>query len=160
MCIRDRVRAWLVADPKEQQPQAEEKTSVANDESKRWRGGPSSQVRIEERVNFAYGLLLRGDTRHSRALEASKKFNISLRTAHEDIKKAMHLLSTERSEDRAELLNIITANRLALLQRAIKKQNYQVACHILDSLGRAAGELDPSTNDALAVPQISIRIEE
>ena len=72
----------------------------------------------------------------------------------------MHLLSTERSEDRAQLLNIITANRLALLQRAIKKQNYQVACHILDSLGRAAGELDPSTNDALAVPQISIRIEE
>jgi len=117
-------------------------TTVANDESKRWRGGPSSQSRIEERVNYAYGLLLRGDTRHSRALEASKKFNISLRTAHEDIKKAMELLSKERSEDRAELLNIITANRLALLNKAIRKGNYQVACHILDSLGRAAGELD------------------
>ena len=117
-------------------------TSVANDESKRWRGGPSSQSRIEERVNYAYGLLLRGDTRHSRALEASKKFNISLRTAHEDIKKAMELLSKERSEDRAELLNIITANRLALLNKAVRKGNYQVACHLLDSLGRAAGELD------------------
>ena len=117
-------------------------TSVANDESKRWRCGPSSQSRIEERVNYAYGLLLRGDTRHSRALEASKKFNISLRTAHEDIKKAMELLSKERSEDRAELLNIITANRLALLNKAVRKGNYQVACHLLDSLGRAAGELD------------------
>lgn len=93
-------------------------------------------------MNYAYGLLLRGDTRHSRALEASKKFNISLRTAHEDIKKAMELLSKERSEDRAELLNIITANRLALLNKAVRKGNYQVACHLLDSLGRAAGELD------------------
>ena len=134
-------------------------TTVANDESKRWRGGPSSQDRIEERVNYAYALLLRGDTRHSRALEASKKFNISLRTAHEDIKKAMQLLSKERSEDRAELLNIITANRLALLNKAIRKGNYQVACHILDSLGRAAGELSEE-QAAQAAPQLQITIDD
>ena len=133
-------------------------TTVANDESKRWRGGPSSQSRIEERVNFAYALLLRGDTRHSRALEASKKFNISLRTAHEDIKKAMELLSKERSEDRAELLNIITANRLSLLSKAVRKGNYQVACHLLDSLGRAAGELDPIT-EASAAPLLRVIVD-
>lgn len=134
------------------------KTNVANDESKRWRGGPSSQVRIEERVNYAYGLLLNGDTRHSRALDASKKFNISLRTAHDDIAKAMELLKTERQADREELLNIVTANRLALLRRSIRKGNYQVACHILDSLGRAAGELDAIT-EAAAAPILRVQLE-
>ena len=148
-----------MADPSEQQP-TEKKTSVANDESKRWRGGPSSQSRIEERVNFAFALLCRGDTRHARALEASKKFNISLRTAHEDIKKAMELLAKERSEERSEILNIIQANRLSLLAKCLKKGSYQVAQQILRDLGAAAGENDPSTNDALAVPQISIRIED
>ena len=110
-------------------------------------------------MNYAYALLLRGDTRHSRALEASKKFNISLRTAHEDIKKAMELLSKERSEDRAELLNIITANRLSLLSKAVRKGNYQVACHLLDSLGRAAGELDPIT-EASAAPLLRVEIDD
>ena len=139
--------------------EVEKPTTVANDESKRWRGGPSSQSRIEERVNFAYALLLRGDTRHSRALEASKKFNISLRTAHEDIAKAMELLKTERQADREELLNIVTANRLALLNKAVRKGNYQVACHILDSLGRAAGELDAIT-EAAAAPLLRVEIED
>jgi len=138
----------------------EKKTSVANDESKRWRGGPSSQVRIEERVNAAYSLLLEGNTRRANAELLSKRFNTSLRTAHEDIAKAMRLLKEERQADREEMLNVVTANRLSLLKRCVRKGSYQVAQQLLKDLGAAAGENDPATNDALAVPQISIRIEE
>ena len=148
-----------MADPQEQQ-QPEKKTTVANDESKRWRGGPGTQARIEERVNAAYSLLLEGNTRRANAELLSKRFNTSLRTAHDDIAKAMKLLREERQADREEMLNIVTANRLALLKRCMRKGSYQVAQQILRDLGSAAGENDPATNDALAVPQISIRIED
>lgn len=134
-------------------------TTVANDESKRWRGGPSSQARIEERVNYAYSLLLEGNTRRANAELISSKFNVSIRTAHDDIARAMVLLREERSADREEMLNIVTANRLALLRRSIRKGNYQVACHILDSLGRAAGELSEE-QAASAAPQLSIVVED
>ncbi len=135
------------------------KTNVANDEGKRWRGGPSSQARIEERVNYAYALLLEGNTRRANAELISSKFNVSIRTAHDDLAKAMVLLREERSADREELLNIVTANRLALLRRSIRKGNYQVACHILDSLGRAAGELDEITQ-AAAAPVLRVEIDD
>lgn len=135
------------------------KTSVANDESKRWRGGPSSQARIEERVNYAYSLLLEGNTRRANAELIASKFNVSIRTAHDDLAKAMVLLREERSADREEMLNIVTANRLALLRRSIRKGNYQVACHILDSLGRAAGELSEE-QAAQAAPQLNIVVED
>lgn len=135
------------------------KTSVANDESKRWRGGPSSQARIEERVNYAYSLLLEGNTRRANAELIASRFNVSIRTAHDDLAKAMVLLREERSADREEMLNIVTANRLALLRRAVRKGNYQVACHILDSLGRAAGELSEE-QAAQAAPQLNIVVED
>ncbi len=143
----------------ESEEQKEKKTSVANDESKRWRGGPSTQARIEERVNYAYSLLLEGNTRRANAELISSRFNVSIRTAHEDLAKAMVLLREERTADREELLNIVTANRLALLRRSIRKGNYQVACHILDSLGRAAGELDAIT-EAAAAPLLRVEIED
>jgi hypothetical protein len=117
-------------------------------------------VRIEERVNAAYSLLLEGNTRRANAELLSKRFNTSLRTAHEDIAKAMRLLKEERQADREEMLNVVTANRLSLLKRCVRKGSYQVAQQLLKDLGAAAGENDPATNDALAVPQISIRIEE
>lgn len=139
--------------------QKEPKTSVANDESKRWRGGPSTQARIEERVNYAYALLLEGNTRRANAELIASKFNVSIRTAHDDLAKAMVLLREERTADREELLNIVTANRLALLRRSIRKGNYQVACHILDSLGRAAGELSQE-QAAAAAPQLQITVED
>lgn len=134
-------------------------TTVANDESKRWRGGPSSQARIEERVNYAYSLLLEGNTRRANAELVASKFNVSIRTAHDDIARAMVLLREERMEDRQEMLNIVTANRLALLRRSIRKGNYQVACHILDSLGRAAGELSEE-QAAQQQPTLSIVVED
>lgn len=132
---------------------------MANDESKRWRGGPSSQARIEERVNYAYSLLLEGNTRRANAELIASKFNVSIRTAHDDLAKAMVLLREERSADREEMLNIVTANRLALLRRAVRKGNYQVACHILDSLGRAAGELSDE-QAAAAAPTLQITVED
>ena len=143
----------------ESEAQDVKKTSVANDESKRWRGGPSSQARIEERVNYAYSLLLEGNTRRANAELIASKFNVSIRTAHDDLAKAMVLLREERSADREEMLNIVTANRLALLRRAVRKGNYQVACHILDSLGRAAGELSEE-QAAQAAPTLNITVED
>ena len=139
--------------------QQERKTNVANDESKRWRGGPSTQARIEERVNYAYALLLEGNTRRANAELIASKFNVSIRTAHDDLAKAMVLLREERTADREELLNIVTANRLALLRRSIRKGNYQVACHILDSLGRAAGELSQE-QAAQQQPTLAITVED
>lgn len=143
----------------ESEAQDVKKTSVANDESKRWRGGPSSQARIEERVNYAYSLLLEGNTRRANAELIASRFNVSIRTAHDDLAKAMVLLREERSADREEMLNIVTANRLALLRRAVRKGNYQVACHILDSLGRAAGELSEE-QAAQAAPTLQITVED
>ena len=125
----------------------QEPRTVANDETKRWRGGRSTQARMDERVNYAYSLLLEGNTRRANAELVASRFNISIRTAHDDISKAM------------ELLNIITANRLALLNKAVRKGNYQVACHLLDSLGRAAGELDPIT-EASAAPLLRVEIDD
>lgn len=134
-------------------------TTVANDEAKRWRGGRSTQARMDERVNYAYSLLLEGNTRRANAELVASRFNISIRTAHDDIAKAMKLLREERTEDRAEMLNIITASRLAVLKKAIRKGNYQVACHLLDSLGRAAGELSQE-QAAQAAPTLNITVED
>ena len=134
-------------------------TTVANDEAKRWRGGRSTQARMDERVNYAYSLLLEGNTRRANAELVASRFGISIRTAHDDISKAMQLLREERLEDRAEKLNIITASRLAVLKKAIRKGNYQVACHLLDSLGRAAGELSQEVASQ-AAPQLAITIED
>ena len=134
-------------------------TTVANDETKRWRGGRSTQARMDERVNYAYSLLLEGNTRRANAELIAARFNISIRTAHDDIAKAMKLLREERLEDRSEMLNIITASRLAVLKKAIRKGNYQVACHLLDSLGRAAGELEAVT-EAAAAPLLRVEIDD
>jgi hypothetical protein len=57
------------------------------------------------------------------------------------------------------MLNIITASRLAVLKKAIRKGNYQVACHLLDSLGRAAGELSQE-QAAQAAPTLQITVED
>jgi len=162
-CVRQRL-AWgyRVCDsdvPESEAQDVKKPTTVANDESKRWRGGRSTQARMDERVNFAYSLLLEGNTRRANAELVASRFNISIRTAHDDIAKAMKLLREERTEDRAEMLNIITASRLAVLKKAIRKGNYQVACHLLDSLGRAAGELTQEVASQQA-PQLQITIDD
>ena len=55
-------------------------------------------------------------------------------------------------------MNQLTALRLALVTKAIKKGQLQSATILLAQLGAAAGELDPIT-DAAAAPHLSISIE-
>ena len=134
-------------------------TNVSNDESKRWRGGKGSELRVEERMNYAYALLLEGNTRRANAQLISDRFGVSIRTADADISRAMEILRTEKSESRDNILNQILAMRLATAKRAIKKGNYQVVAQLLDSIGRAAGELTQEES-AAATPLLNISIED
>ena len=134
-------------------------TNVGNDESKRWRGGKGGELRVEERMNFAYALLLEGNTRRANAQLISDRFGVSIRTADADISRAMEILRTEKSESRDNILNQILAMRLATAKRAIKKGNYQVVAQLLDSIGRAAGELTQE-EAAAATPLLNISIED
>ena len=69
----------------------EKKTSVADDESKRWRKGKGAAHRVEERAQAAYAYILEGGTRIQIAEKIVSRFNVSLRTAHDDYKRAMQL---------------------------------------------------------------------
>jgi hypothetical protein len=71
----------------------------------------------------------------------------------------MEILRTEKSESRDNILNQILAMRLATAKRAIKKGNYQVVAQLLDSIGRAAGELTQE-EAAAATPLLNISIED
>ena len=88
-------------------------TSVANDESKRYRLGKGPAHRVEERAQVCYGYILEGGTRHQIATRVADRFNVSLRTAHDDYKRAMQLLREEQQGTREELLNQLQALRLA-----------------------------------------------
>ena len=81
------------------------KTSVADDESKRWRKGKGAAHRVEERAQAAYTYILEGGTRIEVAQKVVSRFNCSLRTAHDDYKRAMTLLREEQQGTREELLN-------------------------------------------------------
>lgn len=134
-------------------------TTVANDESKRWRGGKGSELRMEERMNYAYSLLLEGNTRRANAQLIADRFGVSIRTADADISRAMELLKTENSENRDSILNQVLAMRLATAKRAMKRGNFQVVAHLLDSIGRAAGELSQE-QAAQAAPTLQITVED
>ena len=137
----------------------EVKTSVANDESKRWRKGRGSAHRVEERAQVCYGYILEGGTRHQIAEKVSSRFNVSMRTAHEDYKRAMTLLREEQLGTREELLNQLQALRLATVQRALKRGHFQTVSTLLADMGRVIGEAQPETV-SLQVPQLSIQIED
>ena len=134
-------------------------TTVANDESKRWRGGKGSELRMEERMNYAYSLLLEGNTRRANAQLIADRFGVSIRTADADISRAMELLKTENSENRDSILNQVLAMRLATAKRAMKRGNFQVVAHLLDSIGRAAGELSQE-QAAQSAPTLQITVED
>lgn len=133
-------------------------TNVSNDESKRWRGGKGSEARMEERMNFAYSLLLEGNTRRANAQLIADRFGVSIRTADADISRAMEILRTESSESRDSILNQILAMRMTTAKRAMKRGNFQVVAHLLDSIGRAAGELSQE-QAAQAAPTLQITVE-
>jgi hypothetical protein len=134
-------------------------TNVSNDESKRWRGGKGSEARMEERMNFAYSLLLEGNTRRANAQLIADRFGVSIRTADADISRAMEILRTENSESRDSILNQILAMRMTTAKRAMKRGNFQVVAHLLDSIGRAAGELSQE-QAAQAAPTLQITVED
>ena len=143
----------------QQQQQPERKTSVANDESKRYRLGKGPAHRVEERAQVCYGYILEGGTRHQIATRVSDRFNVSLRTAHEDYVRAMKLLREEQQGTREELLNQIQALRLATVTKALRKGQLQTVAMLLKDMGSVIGEAAPETL-SLQVPDLKIKVEE
>ena len=143
------------SDGHEQQKQ----TSVANDESKRWRNGRGEQARIEERVNAAYAYILEGGTRRQVAERIASRFNCSVRTAHDDYAKAMVLLREEQGATREDLLNQIQALRLATVTKALRKGQLQTVAMLLKDMGAVINEAGVE-QQAAAAPQLSITIDD
>ena len=134
-------------------------TSVANDESKRWRNGKGEQARIEERVNAAYAYILEGGTRRQIAERIASRFNCSVRTAHDDYAKAMVLLREEQGATREDLLNQIQALRLATVTKALRKGQLQTVAMLLKDMGAVINEAGVE-QQAAAAPQLSITIDD
>ena len=133
--------------------------TVGNDESKRWRNGKGEQVRIDERVNAAYAYILEGGTRRQVAERVSSRFNVSVRTAHDDYTKAMVLLKEEQSVTRGDLLNQIQALRLATVKKALGKGQLQTVAMLLKDMGAVIGEAAPEQL-AAAAPTLQITVED
>ena len=132
--------------------------NVGNDESKRYRLGKGPAHRVEERANACYSYILEGGTKRQILQRVSDRFSVSLRTAEEDYKRAMALLSEEQSETRGDILNQIQALRLATVKKALQKGQLQAATLLLQQIGAANGEGSPE-QDAAAAPNLSISIE-
>ncbi len=116
------------------------KTSVANDESKRWRKGRPADHVVEERANACYAYILEGGTKRQICQRIVDRFGVSLRTSFDDYGRAMTLLREEQSETRGDILNQIQALRLAVAKKAIQKGQLQAATILLQQIGAANGE--------------------
>ena len=137
----------------------EKKTTVANDESKRWRGGKGPEARIEERVNACYSYILEGGTRRQITDRLSQRFGTSVRTADSDYSKAMQLLKEEQIATRADLLNQLQALRLAGAKKALAKGQLQTFSMLLKDLGAVIQEVEP-LNSSENAPLLNIQIED
>jgi len=134
-------------------------TTVANDETKRWRGGKGSSVRVEERANWCYAEILNGGTRRQITQKLADRFNVSQRTADEDYSRATELLKTEQIATRSQLLNQIQALRLSACRKAMAKGQLQTVAMLLKDMGAVIGEAAPEQL-AAAAPQLTISIED
>ena len=134
-------------------------TTVANDESKRWRGGKGTQQRIEERKNYAYATMLEGGTRRQVLQKVMDRFGVSEVTASRDYSAAMELLKTEQIETRDNLLNQIQALRLATVQKALRKGQLQTVAMLLKDMGAVINEAGVE-QQAAAAPQLQITIDD
>ena len=132
--------------------------TVRNDESKRYRLGKGPAHRVEERANACYTYILDGGTKRQICQRVVDRFNVSLRTAFDDYRRAMDLLKEEQSETRTDILNQLQALRLAVAAKAIRKGQLQAATILLAQIGAANGEGSPE-QDAAAAPNLSISIE-
>ena len=133
--------------------------TVANDETKRYRKGPGSKEKMEERANAAYTYILEGGTRRVVAERVSARFNCSVRTAHDDYTRAMEYLKQEQQGTRKELLNQIQALRLQGCRKALAKGQLQTFAMLLKDMGAVIGEADNESAAATATPNLSISIE-
>jgi len=136
----------------------EKKTSVANDESKRWRGGKGSGQKMQERMDAAYLYILDGGTRRQITARIVNRFNVSQRTADDDYARAMGTLKSEQVATRDDLLNQIQALRLVTIQKALKRGQLQTVATLLKDLGAVVGEVAPEQLAAQA-PQLNLVIE-
>ena len=135
-------------------------TTVANDESKRWRGGrPINAAQMEERVTAAYNLMLTGGSRRSNAGHLASRFGVSIRQAENYISAAQQLLKTDFEGQRDEILNQVNALRMTAINKALKRGNLQVVAHLLDSVARSFGE-GSQENQAAAAPTLNITVED
>ena len=134
-------------------------TSVANDESKRYRLGKGPAHRVEERAQVCYGYILEGGTRHQICTRIADRFGVSLRTAHDDYTRAMALLRAEQQGTREELLNQIQALRLATVTKALRKGQLQTVAMLLKDMGAVINEAGIE-QQAAAAPQLSITIDD
>ena len=140
-------------------PKDPEVKTVGNDDSKRWKGGSGDPHRIEERVNATYAYILEGGTRRQIAERTASRFNVSIRTAHNDYSRAMELLKEEQIATRGELLNQIQALRLAGARKALAKGQLQTFSMLLKDMGAVIGEVEPLNTQENA-PTLNISIEQ
>ena len=133
--------------------------TVGNDESKRWRGGKGSSVRVEERANWCYAEILNGGTRRQITQKLADRFNVSQRTADEDYSRATELLKTEQIATRSELLNQIQALRLSACRKAMAKGQLQTVAMLLKDMGAVIGEAAPE-QQAAAAPVLRVEIDD
>lgn len=140
--------------------QVEKPTTVANDESKRFRGGrPINAAQMEERVTAAYNLMLSGGSRRSNAAALASRFGVSIRQADNYISQAQELLRTDFQGQKEEILNQVNALRMTAIRKALKRGNLQVVAHLLDSLARGMGE-GSQEQAAAAAPTLNITVED
>ncbi len=134
-------------------------TNVANDDSKRWRGGRGPADKVEERVNWCYAEMLNGGTRRQVTARLTQRFGVSLRTADSDYSRALELLKVEQQATRSDLLNHIQALRLATVRKALAKGQLQTVAMLLKDMGAVIGEVAPETLAAQA-PALQITVED
>jgi hypothetical protein len=134
-------------------------TTVANDETKRWRGGKGGSVRVEERANWCYAEILNGGTRRQITQKLSDRFGVSVRTADDDYTRAAELLKTEQIATRGDLLNQIQALRLSACRKAMAKGQLQTVAMLLKDMGAVIGEAAPEQL-ATNAPTLQITVED
>jgi hypothetical protein len=140
-------------------PEVTKPTTVANDESKRWRGGKGGSVRVEERANWCYAEILNGGTRRQITQKLSDRFGVSVRTADDDYTRAAELLKTEQIATRGDLLNQIQALRLSACRKAMAKGQLQTVAMLLKDMGAVIGEAAPEQL-ATNAPTLNITVED
>lgn len=133
--------------------------TVGNDESKRWRGGKGSELKMQERMNFTYSTMLEGGTRRQILQKVMDRFGVSEVTAGRDYAAAMQTLKTEQIETRENLLNQLQALRLATVKKALGKGQLQTVAMLLKDMGAVIGEAAPEQL-AAAAPMLQITVED